>query len=494
MFAARMRSSGGSTVLPGRRDIGFLVAIALMLGLGWASSADAYVYWTNLGTTTIGRANLDGSVPGQSFITGAGTNGVAVDGTFIYWTNWQTGTIGRANLDGSASNPSFVTGVAGASGLAVDGSHIYWSDANIAIGRANLDGSAVDRRFISTSGGTEGVAVDAAHIYWTNWDTETIGRANLDGSAVNQSFITNTQNIQGVAVDGAHVYWVNRRDLSPPGSLGRANLDGSGVDQSFVTGLTVPRGVTVDDAHVYWTNGPNTEGGTGTIGRANLDGSASDQNFITGADKPRGIAVDAPRARLVLEILGARRQVLDTASGLRATISCNRVCTATVAAKATIDGRAVATWNGTVDVAAATATGYSHAISFALKAPNYRRLRAALRSRRRVRLVVAVRAQTSARATATRTRTWTVALPPAKDAATLRAEKAFRKLMYANYGDPGPVVSCIRRSSTRWTCSLEAAYTGGGQLCVGPGAGVVRRSGSRYRATLDRTRVTCREE
>ncbi len=80
-----------------------------------------------------------------------------------------------------------------------------------------------------------------------------------------------------------------------------------------------------------------------------------------------------------------------------------------------------------------------------------------------------------------------------KDAATRKAEKAFAKLVSENYGDPGPVVSCRRRTSTRWTCSFEA-YTGGGQLCQGPGAGTVRRSGTRYRASITRAKVTCREE
>lgn len=496
MSIVRTPTSPGPAVCAGWRRAGILAALAvglsLGLGLGWTSRADADLYWVNFGTTTIGRASLDGTSPSQSFIPGAGMNGVAVDGSFVYWTDWQNGTIGRAGLDGSAPNPSFITGVAGAGAIAVDGAHIYWSDANVAIGRANLDGSGVNRQFISTAGGTEGgVAVDAAHVYWTNWDSETIGRANLDGTGVDQRFITGTQNIQGVAVDGAHVYWTNRRDLSPPGTIGRANLDGTGVDQSFITGLNVPRGVAVDDAHLYWTNGPNTTGGTGTIGRANLDGTGVEQSFITGADKPRGIAVGAPRAGLVLEILGARRQVLDTARSLRATISCSRTCTATLVAKATIDGRTVATWSGSVDVTTQTAYGYSSTLRFALRTSNYNRLRAALRAGRSVRLVVAVRARSSTGATATQTRAWTVA--PAPDAATLRAEKAFRKLMYESYGDPGPVVSCTRLSRTRWTCSLEAAYTGGGQLCTGEDAGTVRRSGSRYRATVDRTRVTCQE-
>lgn len=81
---------------------------------------------------------------------------------------------------------------------------------------------------------------------------------------------------------------------------------------------------------------------------------------------------------------------------------------------------------------------------------------------------------------------------PRRDAATIRAEKAFTKLVYERYGDPGPIVSCRKTARTRWRCSFEA-YTGGGQLCTGPGAGTVRRVGNRYRASLDRSKVTCEE-
>ena len=47
------------------------VAAAGVMALG-AQAADAYVYWANNGTDSIGRANLDGTGVNQSFITGAG--------------------------------------------------------------------------------------------------------------------------------------------------------------------------------------------------------------------------------------------------------------------------------------------------------------------------------------------------------------------------------------------------------------------------------------
>ena len=71
-----------------------------------------YVYWTNAGTSTIGRANVDGSGADQRFITDTSSpqgfpQGMAVDAGHIYWSNAGAGTnaIARANLDGSGINP-----------------------------------------------------------------------------------------------------------------------------------------------------------------------------------------------------------------------------------------------------------------------------------------------------------------------------------------------------------------------------------------------------
>lgn len=80
-----------------------------------------HVYWTNFGTGTIGRLDLDGQNVNQSFITGASDPfGVAVDSGHIYWTNFGTGTIGRALLDGHEVNQSFITGASLPAGVAVD--------------------------------------------------------------------------------------------------------------------------------------------------------------------------------------------------------------------------------------------------------------------------------------------------------------------------------------------------------------------------------------
>jgi virginiamycin B lyase len=276
-----------------------LLAALLAASLALAARAEAFVYWSNFGTNTIGRANLDGTGVDQSFVPRADEPcGVAVDASHVYWAD--TDAVGRANLDGSGADQSFITGTNFPCGVAVDASHVYWSisgpGTSGTIGRANLDGSGADHSFITGLNSPTGVTVDAGHVYWASVDGNAIGRANLDGSGADQSFITGLAGTRGgVAVDASHVYWVNLVDRT----IGRANLDGTGVDQSFITALVDPLSVAVDASHVYWTDSgarrgtPPLREGVGTIGRANLDGTGVDQRFICEANAPIGVAVDA---------------------------------------------------------------------------------------------------------------------------------------------------------------------------------------------------------
>ena len=248
-----------------------------------ATPPASYVYWTNSNAGTIGRANLDGTSPNPSFITGATyPYGVAVDGSHVYWPNVGSNTIGRANLDGTSPNESFISG-AHAAAAAVDAGHIYWANVSAnTIGRANRDGTGVDPSFITVATGVFGVAVDAGHVYWTNLNAGTIGRANLNGTSPDESFITGASSPYAVAVDAGHVYWTNYA----ASTIGRANLGGTGVDQSFITGADHPYGVAVDGGHVYWTMLYS-----GTIGRANLDGTNINPSFMSGGSA-LGVAVD----------------------------------------------------------------------------------------------------------------------------------------------------------------------------------------------------------
>ena len=121
-----------------------VVAVSVAVGFGAsimapASAAVDHIYWANSGGNAIGRANLDGSSPGQSFIGATNPTGVASDGTYVYWTVPGSNAIGRANADGSGVNQTFIVGGNQPIGVAVDGAHIYWTNfLGTTIGRAKL--------------------------------------------------------------------------------------------------------------------------------------------------------------------------------------------------------------------------------------------------------------------------------------------------------------------------------------------------------------------
>jgi hypothetical protein len=86
---------------------------------------------------------------------------VAVDDAHIYWTNLLSGEIGRANLaDGSGAQGHFIDGAHNPTGIAVNAGQLYWSNfISNSIGTADVGGSNVNQTFIGAAG-PEGVAAE----------------------------------------------------------------------------------------------------------------------------------------------------------------------------------------------------------------------------------------------------------------------------------------------------------------------------------------------
>src|SRR5262245_18945949 len=262
---------------------------ALVLAITLAARADAYLYFANYGTKTVGV--FDQNLPPSGFtldLVPGGNSGVGVNSSYIYWTNADTLTIGRANLDGTNVNENLITGVFAYDGAANE-QFMYWTNGFGSIGRARIDGTEVNESFIPNLTNVQGIALGAKHIYWTNGGTLTtnasIGRAKLDGTIVDPTYIPGTANAgayPGVAVDSKYIYWTNDRGTGAnAGAVSRASLDADEIDLDFIAPLRGPYGVAVDATHIYWANEPLDPDGTlvPAIGRANLDGTQAYARF-----------------------------------------------------------------------------------------------------------------------------------------------------------------------------------------------------------------------
>ena len=91
------------------------------------------MYWTDVDTDKIQRANLDGSNV-EDLVTGLSDPfGIALDVAKgkMYWTDQYIDKIQRADLDGSNVEDLVTTGLFSSIGIALDLGQMYWTDARI---------------------------------------------------------------------------------------------------------------------------------------------------------------------------------------------------------------------------------------------------------------------------------------------------------------------------------------------------------------------------
>ncbi len=295
------------------------VVLGLVIAAGLAAPAAADVYWANEGTSTIDRAEGDGTGVDDAFISGANAatsaHAVAVDASFLYWAHdgdgAATGNVGRAPLsNGAMANPAFVTTDDSPKGLTLDQAGIYWTQPTTAaspntpsIGRANIfSGAVTNQRHIGGIGAAPcGLVTDFDKLFWALGGppgTGSVWRAHgifpPFSELVPNTFPDETVDDPcGVAETEGVVWWANRgSDRISSVDLNGTTL-GTTIDRSAGSR---PCGVAVDGAHIYWT-----EQGPDRIARANLDGSGVNAGSafpiaLTPGDDPCGIAVDPTAA------------------------------------------------------------------------------------------------------------------------------------------------------------------------------------------------------
>ena len=225
--------------------------------------------------------------------------GIALDVErgMMYWTDIGTDKIQRANLDGSNVKDLITTGLAIPCGIALDVGHgkMYWTDfLKDKIQRANLDGSNVEDLITTGLSSPVGIALDVERgmMYWTDYGTGKIQCANLDGLIV-EDLITGLSGPCGIALDveRGKMYWTD----SYPEKIRRANLNGSNVEDLITAGLRSPNSIALEVGRgmMYWTDFD-----TKKIQRANLDGSNVEDLITTGLKDPRSIVLDVERGKM----------------------------------------------------------------------------------------------------------------------------------------------------------------------------------------------------
>jgi PASTA domain/Low-density lipoprotein receptor repeat class B len=294
----------------------------------------------------IGRANLDGTLPNQHFLTlQEGSGAIAVNGSFIYWTDYGRDLIARANLDGTNLNESLIPLAQGSrpDAIALNGPYVYWlapyacaaAGCGVwsgAIGRANLDGTNPDQTLITNTPGSEyvaaGLAVDSAQANPTatsvsckpavlsvfhndtgdEW-TYTTCVATVADTATAQRAVRGSISfsVQGPGFNDADT---NTCNLKPDAAAGTASCS-----ISYQPSVFPPLGAgsaTVSSAYSGETvHSPST--GTGTL-ELNLNGSGGMTGGGGGGGKGAGRGVSGCRVpRVVGKTLSAAKKAITKA-------------------------------------------------------------------------------------------------------------------------------------------------------------------------------------
>eukprot|EP00927_Polykrikos_kofoidii_P010078 TRINITY_DN14256_c0_g1_i1.p1 TRINITY_DN14256_c0_g1~~TRINITY_DN14256_c0_g1_i1.p1 ORF type:complete len:418 (+),score=45.14 TRINITY_DN14256_c0_g1_i1:106-1359(+) len=253
-------------------------------GLTVHAEADR-LYWSEHDlhhVDTIRRSWLNGS-GAEDFIIGPLAWGLVVDteNEKLYWTDINTAKIQRANLDGSHVEDVLTEGLDSPAGLALDVARgrLYWCDwGTRKVHRANIDGSEFTDLVVDLAY-PQGIALDLlrGHVYWTDSGTFKIQRASLDGTGVVNISQASLKDPYAVAVDPAagELFWasvgtVYEKRHAPSSSetnskIQRSNLDGTEVEdlvsasraKIFGLALVTVTGATFDSQAIGGSNFAN---------------------------------------------------------------------------------------------------------------------------------------------------------------------------------------------------------------------------------------------
>jgi len=235
--------------------------------------ANGKIYWADLGSRKIQRANLDGTGPVEDLITTGLLFPIEIaldlQLDMIYWTEAALHKIQRANQEippgENAANRTDIedvvdTGLSCPHGIALSSvdDMLYWSDPCAGkIQRTSRSNPIVIEDIASVDTGfAVSVALDseAGKVYWADNSGAKIKRAPADGSGPVEDLVTGSlSSPESIAIDpgSRKIYWVDegtrfvqRAGLEIP--LGENASNRTDIELVLSTGLVLPAGIALD--------------------------------------------------------------------------------------------------------------------------------------------------------------------------------------------------------------------------------------------------------
>ncbi|XP_072045350.1 uncharacterized protein [Amphiura filiformis] len=181
----------------------------------------------------------------------------------VYWTDVTTSTISSASLDGT-NQQVVLSGLSAPDGLALDtvNRRIFWTDTGSnKIEKVNMDGTVRQVIIDQNLDEPRAIVVDVqqSRFFWTDWGTSPkIERANMDGSARTTLINSGLHHPNGLAIDfpGNLMYWcdagMNRVEVADLNGHSRSVI-------ATVTSVDIhPFDIGIYNNDIYWSDWSST--------------------------------------------------------------------------------------------------------------------------------------------------------------------------------------------------------------------------------------------
>ena len=272
----------------------FAIPTAASYPAGIASGPDGELWFTELGTSKIGRISTDGTIAEKATVTAAsGPVGITAgpDGN-LWFTECIANKIGRINTAGMtvtefsssltpSSEPEYIT-------AGPDGALWFTETAGNNIGRITTLGAISEFSIPTTASGAVGIATGADGALWfTECAANKLGRVTTGGGFAEFSIPTLGSQPVAITAGPNGQLWLTEAGAN---QIGRSPTAGSPIAETLIpTAGTSPNGITAGpDGAVWFTETNRNKIGrittAGTITETPISSPSEPLNITTGPD------------------------------------------------------------------------------------------------------------------------------------------------------------------------------------------------------------------